>query len=48
MPGGIAFDDDIQGVEDKATSLPISTPANLSPASMRPIDIDTDEEIEDV
>jgi hypothetical protein len=43
------FDEDIQGIEDDAaTSPPISTPANQSPASTRPIDIDTDEEMEDV
>jgi len=43
------FDEEIQGVEDDtATSPPISTPANRSPASIRPIDIDTDEEMEDV
>jgi len=43
------FDEDIQGVEDDtATSPPISTPENQSPASIQPIDIDTDEEMEDV
>jgi len=44
-----SFDEDIQGVEDDAaTSPPVSTPANLSPASTRPINIDTDEEMENV
>ena len=42
------FDGDIEGVEDDAaTSPPISTPADRSPASTRPADIDTDEEMED-
>ena len=36
---------DEEGVEDAATSPPISTPANQSPASTRHIDIDTDEEM---
>ncbi len=39
-------DEDIE--DDAATSPPISTPANQSPASIRPIDIDTDEEMENV
>lgn len=42
------FDEDIEGVEDDAAaSPPISTPADRSPASTLPIDIDTDEEMED-
>jgi len=42
------FDDDTEGVEDDtAASPPISTPADRSPASTRPIEIDTDEEMED-
>ena len=43
------FDEDIQGVgDDTATSQLISIPVNRSPASIRPIDIDTDEEMENV
>ena len=40
------FDGDIQGVEDDtATSPSISTPTNRNPASIWPIDTDTDEEM---
>jgi len=43
-----AFDEGIEGVEDDAvTSPPNSTPADRSPASTRPIDIDIDEEMGD-
>ena len=43
------FDEEIPQVEDDAaTSPPVSTPANLSPASTRPADIGTDEEMENV
>jgi len=45
---GNPFDEGIEGVEDDAVaSPPISTPADRSPASTRPIDIDTDEEMGD-
>jgi hypothetical protein len=40
------YDEDVETVEDDtATSPPVSTPANRSPASTRPIGIDTDEEM---
>jgi hypothetical protein len=43
------FDEDEDEDEGNATtSPPVSTLANLSPASMRPINIDTDEEMENV
>jgi len=45
---GNPFDEGIEGVEDDAVSSPpIFTPADRSPASTQPIDIDTDEEMGD-